>query len=164
MTTPGPAPFRVVLVCTGNTCRSAMGEALLRQALAARGVAGVEVSSAGTGAWEGAPASEAAYLVGLEQGLDLSPHRARLLTPEVATSAGLLLTMARHHRSRVLELVPDARVHLLGEFAGRRGAEAEVADPYGADLEMYRSTRDELASMMDAVAARIAAEYLDDRR
>jgi len=136
VTASGSPPFRVVLVCTGNTCRSAIGEALLRQALTARGVAGV----------------------------DLSPHRARLLTPEVATSAGLLLTMARHHRSRVLELVPDARVHLLGEFAGRRGAEAEVADPYGADLEMYRTTRDDLASMMDAVAARIAAEYLDDRR
>jgi protein-tyrosine-phosphatase len=141
-----------------------MGEALLRQALAKRGVVGVDVASAGTGAWQGAPASEAAYLVGLEQGLDLSPHRATLLTSEIASGASLLLTMARHHRSRVLELVPDARVHLLGEFAGRRGAEAEVADPYGADLEAYRQTRDELASMMDAVAARIVAEHFDDRR
>jgi len=159
-----PAPFSVVLVCTGNTCRSALGEALLRQALVARGAAGVEVSSAGTGAWEGAPASEAAYLVGLEQGLDLSPHRARLLTPDLAASAGLLLTMARHHRSRVLELAPGARVQLLGEFAGRRTADAEIADPYGADLEVYRQTRDDLASMMDTVAARILDERLDDRR
>ena len=75
--------YRVVLVCTGNTCRSPLAEALLRQALAARGVTGVEVSSAGTGAWEGAPASEGAYLVALEHGLDLSGHRARLLTSEV---------------------------------------------------------------------------------
>lgn len=67
-----PAPRRVVLVCTGNTCRSALAEALLRRALEERGVTDIAVSSAGTGAWEGAPASEGAYLVGLESGLDLS--------------------------------------------------------------------------------------------
>ena len=72
--------------------------------------------------------------------------------------------MARHHRSRVLELAPGARVQLLGEFAGRRTADAEIADPYGADLEVYRQTRDDLASMMDTVAARILDERLDDRR
>lgn len=156
--------YRVVLVCTGNTCRSPLAEALLRKALAARGATGVEVSSAGTGAWEGAPASEGAYLVALEHGLDLSEHRARLLTSEVIAESDLILTMARHHRARVLELGAGGPVHLLGEYAGRSGAEAEVADPFGADLEMYRQTRDELAALAQAVAARLAGERADDRR
>jgi len=134
-----------------------MAEALLRQALARRGVSDVVVSSAGTGAWEGAPVSESAYLVGLERGLDLSHHRARLIDADLAAASDLILTMARHHRARVLELTPKAPVHILGEFAGRAGAAAEVADPYGADLEAYRRARDQLAELADAVADRLAA-------
>lgn len=151
-------PRRVVLVCTGNTCRSPLAEALLRQALAERGVADVEVLSAGTGAWEGAPASEGAYLVGLESGLDLSSHRARLVTSQLVAASDLILTMARHHRARVLELGGDDRVHLLGEYAGRSGAAAEVADPFGADLEVYRETRDDLTALVTVVAERLARE------
>lgn len=157
--TPSPsAPRRVILVCTGNTCRSPLAEALLRQALSERGITDIEVTSAGTGAWEGAPASEGAYLVGLESGLDLSGHRARLLTGDVVASSDLILTMARHHRARVLELGAEERVHLLGDFAGRSGAGAEVADPFGADLEVYRQTRDELAALTTVVAVRLAEE------
>lgn len=153
-------PRRVVIVCTGNTCRSPLAEALLRQALDARGVTDIEVLSAGTGAWEGAPASEGAYLVGLENGLDLSGHRARLITSEMVSASDLVLTMARHHRARVLELGAEGRVHLLGEFAGRAGAAAEVADPFGEDLEVYRRTRDELTALTTVVAVRLA----EDRR
>ncbi len=59
-------PIRVLMVCSGNTCRSPTAEALLRRELAAAGVTGVLVSSAGTGAQDGDPASEGAYLVALE--------------------------------------------------------------------------------------------------
>jgi protein-tyrosine-phosphatase len=158
VTSSPSVPRRVILVCTGNTCRSPLAEALLRQALSERGITDIEVTSAGTGAWEGAPASEGAYLVGLESGLDLSGHRARLLTGEVVASSDLILTMARHHRARVLELGAEQRVHLLGDFAGRSGAAAEVADPFGADLEVYRQTRDDLAALTTVVAVRLAEE------
>ena len=141
-----------------------MAESLLRHKLQQRGVEAVSVSSAGTGAWDGAPASEGAYLVALEHGLDLSSHRAQLLTREVVSSASLVLTMARHHLARAEQLGAAETAHLLGEYAGREGATAEVRDPFGGDLEGYRETFEELDGMLEAIVARLERERLGDRR
>jgi len=156
--TEQPKTTKILLVCTGNICRSPLAAALLQRALTERGVEGMDVSSAGTGAWDGAPVSEGAYLVGLERGLDLSTHRARLLTRELIEAADLVLTMARHHRARVDELGGEGRVFVLGEYAGREGDEAEVSDPFGGDLEVYRDTCVELEALIEAAVQRIVKE------
>lgn len=156
---------RILFVCTGNICRSPLAEALLKRALHERAVEEVSVESAGTGAWDGAPASEGAYLVALERGLDLSGHRARLLTREIVEDAAMILTMARHHRARVHELGGEGRVHVLGEYVGKTGEEAEVGDPFGGDLEVYRDTCAELEALIATVADRLAGEARrEDRR
>jgi protein-tyrosine-phosphatase len=148
----------VLFVCTGNICRSPLAAALLERALKTRGVGDVTVTSAGTGAWDGAPASEGAYLVALEGGLDLSGHRARLLTRELVEQADLILTMARHHRARVDELGGEGRVSVLGEYAGRESNDCEVSDPFGGLIDVYRDTYAELDALTASVAERLAAE------
>ncbi len=156
---------RVLLVCTGNICRSPLAEAIMRRELAEIGRNDFEVTSAGTGAWDGAPASEGAYLVALEHGLDLSAHRARLLTRELVQQADVILTMARHHRARVEELGGNGRTFVLGEYAGRSGPEAEISDPFGGELEVYRQTFEELEELVKAAVKRLSAEYdAEDKR
>lgn len=155
---------RVLVVCTGNICRSPLAAALLRRALDQRNLAELDVGSAGTGAWDGAPASEGAYLVGIEQGLDLSGHRAQLLTRELVDQADIVLTMARHHRARVEELGGEGRVFVLGEYAGKTGAGAEVNDPFGGDIDVYRDTFAQLDALIAAVAERLDLERRSEER
>ena len=133
-----------------------MAEGLLRQAVVARGLEQVSVSSAGTGAWDGAPVSEGAYLVGLENGLDLSEHSARLLNREIVRGADLILVMSGHHLARVAELGGEDKAHLLGAYAGREEGHTEVTDPFGSDLAAYRATYVELQELIGAVVSRVA--------
>ncbi len=151
---------RILLVCTGNICRSPMAECIMRQEFEQR-KEDIEIRSAGTGAWDGASASEGAYLVSLENQLDLSHHRATLLTRDLVDEADLVLTMARHHRVRVEELGGTGKTFLLGEYASETGSNAEVCDPFGSDLPVYRETFVEIQELVRAVVDRFVSSQSD---
>ena len=150
--------MRVLFLCTGNICRSPIAEALARKLLQDRGRSDIVVSSAGTSAGEGSPASEGAYLVGLEKGLDLADHSASFLTREVVARADLILAMSQQHLDRAVALGGADKSHLLGSFAGRQAGEDEVEDPFGGTLEDYRDTYAQLESLMADAVERILRE------
>jgi protein-tyrosine-phosphatase len=150
--------MRILLVCTGNTCRSAIAEGLARKLIIERGLSDVEVQSAGTSAWDGAPASDGALLVGMERSLDLSQHRAQTLTRDLIGDADLVLAMGPHHLERIEALGGSGKAYLLTDFASRGASIRPVNDPIGGELEMYRSTADELEQEVRRVFDRITAE------
>jgi protein-tyrosine-phosphatase len=148
--------MRILFVCTGNTCRSPMAEAIARHLAAERGVA-ITVSSAGTSAWDGAAASDGALLVGIERRLDLNAHRSRQLGPELVAEADLILAMGPHHIERILALGGAGKAYLLTDYAERSSAGRAISDPFGGDLERYRATADELERLIAKVLDRVAA-------
>ncbi len=143
--------FSVLVVCTGNSCRSPMAQRMLAGML--EGTPAF-VYSAGTDAPVGSPATVQAVVVMREAGLDLTRHRAQQLVPAMVEAADLVLVMDDYHRQRVVELVPDAagRTRLLLSYLGR---DERVEDPIGLSVECYRLTREAMKPALEQVAAEV---------
>ncbi len=154
--------MKLLFVCTGNICRSPMAEVVTRRLLKDRGRPDIGVGSAGTAAYEGSPASEGAYLIALEHGLDLSGHSARPLTVDLVAEADLIFGMGPHHVDRATALGGATRTHLLGSYAGRPAGLAQVEDPYGGDLDEYRRTYDQLEELLEVAVERLISETSAD--
>lgn len=123
---------RIIVVCTGNICRSPIGEGLLRQRLQGRDI---EVISAGTGALVGFPADPLAVEVAADHGLDISAHRAQQATLPLLSSMDLVLTLDQGHSDWINSRYPQlrGRVHKLLKWREN----ADVADPYRKPKEAF---------------------------
>jgi protein-tyrosine phosphatase len=134
---PSDSIFRVLIVCTGNTCRSPMAAAALRRLLGADGER-VSVESAGTAAWEGQPATEASVEVAGGAGVDLGEHRSRRVTPAMVRASDLVLVMDRSHLAAVHSLgAPPDRTHVLSDWPEPGDPGLPVSDPFGGSIEAY---------------------------
>ena len=153
------AAFRLLFVCTGNTCRSPMAEAIARREIDDRGWRHVEVASAGVSAYPGSPASQEAVEVARERGLDLANHRSRPLSAEEVEAADVILVMAPHHLDAVRRLGGEEKGALLTLFAaGEEGDGAEgrgVPDPIGGTREEYAATFRRIEELVTGAVRRL---------
>ncbi|MDH3248480.1 MAG: low molecular weight phosphotyrosine protein phosphatase [Acidimicrobiia bacterium] len=143
--------MRIVVVCTGNTCRSPAAEAAIRSAAERAGVS-IEVSSAGTSAEEiGAPPTPVMVDAGRARGLEIS-GTASQVTPDQLDSADLVLAV--DHRSELFlrSLTALTPIELLGSYDASSPI-AEIPDPYGADEAVYAATLERIISAAEAFVA-----------
>ena len=149
--------MRLLFVCTGNTCRSSMAEAIAKKKINENEkYKDIIVESAGVFAFNGSSASNEAIYVMQNRGIDLKYHKARSITPDIIKNADLILTMTENHKRAVSDISKSAnmKTFTLKEYAS--GEKGDILDPFGHNIKVYESCADELEMYIEKVLEKIA--------
>lgn len=149
--------FQALVVCTGNTCRSPMGEMLLKQQLSEKldcpidnlEENGIQVLSAGIAAMPGGQPSPQSVDAMAQRGIDLSPHSSQPVSESMVKSADIILTMTNTHRAALLHQWPElhGRTHVVNQDG------SDVSDPIGHGAEVYEQCALQIEKQMEAWSA-----------
>lgn len=153
-------PFHILVVCTGNICRSPMAEGLIQHVLS-RGVQdNVSVSSAGTDALHGNQAADLAIEAMRSYGIDISYHRARRLSRTMVADADLILAMEIYHLKVIqgMKLFGTNKVRLIAEFDDSRESN-EIPDPYGGPMELYLKSAEQINDCLRGIQTYVKDKY-----
>lgn len=137
--------MKVLFVCTGNTCRSAMCEGIFNHLSSGAFSRGLYA--------EGGAASENAIRAMEKMGIDISSHLSKQLTRDDVEEADLVLTMTKNHKTAILSVMPEAKekVFTLGEYADGD----DVSDPFGKNAEAYEQCAEQLRIYIERTIEKI---------
>jgi len=146
--------MNIYFICTGNTCRSPMAEALFQF----KNNPGMEARSAGIYAMDDGDISRNTKQVIQEAGIEFT-HNSRQLNEQDVRWADLILTMTSAHKQMVMQAFPFAadKIFTLKEYVRPYGSH-DVSDPFGGDLQMYRQTFQELATLNEELHSKLSEE------
>ena len=150
----------ILMVCTGNICRSPMAEGLLRQMLSKKQEAHVRVHSAGTHGLDDQPAASFAVQAAAEMGIDISGHRARSLDRDMVSKADLILVMEPFHHEIIARAVPSqspGKLQLLADFEKPWQSDT-IDDPYNRSLKVYRACIKRIQHCLEGVVHHLESD------
>lgn len=146
-------PIRSILVvCTGNICRSPMAEGVLREKFQAHGLDHIRIQSTGTQGWDTEPPTPQAVQACMELGLNISALRSCAINGDMVSKADLILAMEEAH-CRIIRNrfgTEEPKLRLLGDFHPRKPG-VEIPDPYGRSVRHYRKALDRIRKCADGL-------------
>ncbi len=144
---------RIVLVCTGNTCRSPLAEGILKKLLPQSWKDRLQITSAGIAAVEGRSVSTNSLMVAAENGIDLSEKKSNRLTFDFVEDSDLVIVMENSQRIALLATSTGSsdRIVTLRGLApsGEDSAGDDISDPFGGSIEQYRETFHQIQAALE---------------
>lgn len=143
---------KIMFVCTGNICRSAMADKMLAKKVEEENL-DIEVYSSGTFAENGDYPTSEAIEVMEEYGVDLRTHRATNIRKSNIEEMDLILCATTNHKNMVLQLYPNlaGQVYTMKEYVGETADGIDISDPWGYDLAVYRKCATEIEKIIQKI-------------